>query len=415
MLNRAFRFKLLPDAAQEAAFRHYAGVVRLVYNVALEQRRDWWRQHRERTGKSISVSSQCRELTALRAEFDWIRAVYVTPQQQALRDLDRAFANFFAGRAAYPKLRKRGENDAFRFQGREVEIDVLNKKWARVRLPKIGCVKFRLTRSIRGTVKNATIALDPLGWHISFACEIDEHPVAESNLPAVGMDRGVANTAVLSDGSRLRLPSSLPEIERKRRKAQRIVARRKRGSVRRAKALRRAAKLSAKAARIRKHWQHRVSCHLASRHGVVVVEDLNVRNMTASACGTIDAPGRNVRQKSGLNRSILEQGWHGLTVLLDYKLMERGGHLVAVDPAYTSQTCSACGVVDARSRKSQARFRCLHCDYRAHADYNAAVNVLRRNTASMFVEGCGYAPGEARTGRGGDTSENPRPSGRGRC
>ncbi|KDM68744.1 RNA-guided endonuclease TnpB family protein [Acidiphilium sp. JA12-A1] len=414
MLNRAFRYKLKVDAAQDSVFRQYAGVVRLIYNVALEQRSVFWRQHLARTGKAISVTTQCRELTALRAEYDWIRALHVTPQQQALRDLDKALGNFFAGRADYPKPRSRRENNAFRFQGREVDVETLSRKWARVRLPKIGWVKFRLTRPLRGTIKNVTVALDPLGWHVSFACAI-EHEAAESNLPDVGMDRGVAITAVLSSGDRLRIPGSLALIEKRRRQAQKIVARRKRGSNRRAKALRRVAKLSAKSARIRRHWQHRVSQNLASRFGTVVVEDLKVRNMTASAAGTVAEPGRSVRQKSGLNRSILEQGWHSLTTLLEYKLSEHGGHLVAVDPRYTSQTCSSCGVVDPRSRKSQARFQCVHCGFRAHADYNAAVNVLRRNTAPMLVEGCGCAPVEARTGRSRMAPENPPPSGGGRC
>lgn len=173
MLNRAFRYKLKVDAAQDSVFRQYAGVVRLIYNVALEQRSVFWRQHIARTGKAISVTTQCRELTALRAEYDWVRVVHVTPQQQALRDLDKALGNFFAGRAGYPKPRSRRENNAFRFQGREVDVETLSRKWARVRLPKIGWVKFRMTRPLRGTIKNVTVALDPLGWHVSFACAIE--------------------------------------------------------------------------------------------------------------------------------------------------------------------------------------------------------------------------------------------------
>jgi putative transposase len=108
--------------------------------------------------------------------------------------------------------------------------------------------------------------------------------------------------------------------------------------------------------------------------------------MTGSAKGTMDAPGTYVRQKAGLNRAILDQGWHGFETVLAYKLEERGGHLCKVDPRHTSQTCSACGAVDREGRESQASFHCLTCGFRAHADHNAAINILRRNTASMIVE-----------------------------
>src|SRR5690606_2644588 len=134
-------------------------------------------------------------------------------------------------------------------------------------------------------------------------------------------------------------------------------------SNRRAKAIRRAARLSAKRARIRRDWHHKVSRNIANRFGTVVLEDLRVKNMTASAKGTIEEPGRMVRQKAGLNRSILNQGWSAFAALLDYKLSERGGYLVTVDPAYTSQTCSECGTVDSQSRESQAVFACRHCGF----------------------------------------------------
>ena len=184
---------------------------------------------------------------------DWIAAVSQTCQQQALRDLDRAYASFFAGRAHYPTPRRKGVNDSFRFQGREVETKRLNAKWSAVRLPKVGLVKFRDTRPMHGTLKNATVTLDALGWHISFVREI-AHIVPVNICPSVGIDRGVANTLALSanvdyaldipTGERMSVPRSLEAIERRHRAAQHIVARRKRGSVRRAKALRRAPRSS---------------------------------------------------------------------------------------------------------------------------------------------------------------------------
>lgn len=414
MILRGFRYKLDPTAEQEVLFRQFAGVCRLVYNLALEQRRDFWRQFQRQTGRQLNYVAQARELTLLRAEYDWMGAVSQTCQQQALRDLDRAFANFFAGRARFPSPRRRGVNDAFRFQGREVETKRLNAKWSAVRLPKIGWVKFRDTRPLRGAVKNVTVALDALGWHISFACEI-EYVVPANICPSVGVDRGVANTLTLSTGEHLSVPASLEAIERRQRAAQRIAARRKRGSVRRAKALRRAAKLSARRARIRKDWAHKAALSIANRFGTVVLEDLKIKNMTASARGTVEEPGRMVRQKAGLNRSILNQGWFGFETILAYKFEERGGYLLNVDPAYTSQTCSECGAVDRESRESQAVFLCRHCGFRANADHNAAINILRRNTASMRMEEGHKLSGEVRTGRRREPPENPPASAGGRC
>ena len=189
----------------------------------------------------INYPAQAGELTMLREEYDWIRAVHVTPQQQALRDLDRAYANFFTGIAKYPGFGRRGVNDSFRFQGREIESRKLNANWSEIRLPKIGWVRYRDPRPLAGTLNNVTINLTPSGWHIRFSLAI-EHDTSATPLPAqVGIDGGVAETLALSTGEMLTLPSSLAVLDRRKRHAQRVFARRKRGSVRYAKQRRRVA------------------------------------------------------------------------------------------------------------------------------------------------------------------------------
>lgn len=220
---------------------------------------------------------------------------------------------------------------------------------------------------------------------------------------------------MLSTGESYSVPASLEALERRCRAAQRTVARCKKGSNRRRIAIRRAARLSARRARIRRDWSHKTAFDISRRFGTVVLEELRIKNMTASARGTIEAPGRMVRQKAGLNRSILNQGWFGFETILAYKLEERGGCLCKVDPAYTSQTCSACRAVDSESRKSQADFNCRHCGLRAHADHNAAIKILRRNTACMRMEEGHKLSGEVRTGSRFTPAENPPPSGGGRC
>jgi putative transposase len=415
MQVRGFRFKLHPTPEQESAFRAFSGVCRLVYNLALDQRENWWRQFRRQTGGNLNYFAQSKELTLLRAEFDWIAAVAQTCPQQALMDLDRAFTNFFAGRAHYPTPRRKGVNDAFRFLGREVQVRRLNDKWSSVRLPKIGWVKFRDTRPIRGQIRNATVSHDALGWHVSFACAF-EAPAVDHVGTSVGIDRGVTNTLALSTGEMFSIPACLLVVERRQRAAQRVLARRKRGSKRRLKQLRRCAKLSAKRARIRKDWCHRVTTGLAKRFGTVVLEDLKIANMTASAAGTLDEPGKGVSQKRGLNRAILNQGWSQFETLLSYKLEERGGFLCKVPAQHTSQTCSACGCIDKRSRESQARFVCHHCGFEIHADTNAAIEILRRNTAWMRMEERGFPSDEVRTTQEGlSLLGNPSASAGGGC
>jgi putative transposase len=384
---RRFRYRLYPTPAQADELARFCGVVRLVYNLAWEQRRDHWRAHLRQTGKRISWASQSREVTALRREYDWIDAVPRECLEQALRDLDAAYTAFFSGRAKYPNPRRKGERDAIRLQGRFAFTRSRGGRWAEVRIMCLGWVRFRSTRPILGTVKNVTVSRDAIGWHVSFACEI-EHEAKPTTLPAVGIDRGVANTLALSTGEMLNLPD-LAGLDRQHRRAQRVLARRKKGSKRRQRQLRRCARIKARAGRIRRDWHHKASTAIAQRFSHVALEDLNVKGMTANGPG-----------KRGLNRSILNQGWHAFETMLAYKLEERGGTLHKVPAAYTSLACSQCGTVDRRSRESQAVFACKHCGHIMHADINAAINISRRSASALRVEACHWAANETRTASG---------------
>ncbi|MCV9964364.1 transposase [Pararhizobium sp. BT-229] len=379
MTNRAYKYRIYADTATEEFFARCCGVVRLVYNIALEQRSSFWRHFKRAEGKNISYPSQARELTAIRAEVPWVAECPIDAQQQALRDLNQAFQNFFSGRAGYPKPRRKFVNDAFRIPSSRVgPIEVLNAKWARVRLPKIGDVKFRYTRPIRGEVGNVTVTREANGWHVVFSCEFDHETPANDN-PAVGIDRGIVNNVALSTGEMYAMPDGSALVERHK-TWQRVASRRKSRSKRQAKARRHAARVAAKAARKRLHWQHVTTTRIARRFGTAVLEDLRIRNMSASAKGTVEEPGKNVAQKSGLNRSILVAAWFRFELLLTYKLAFRGGNVAKVDPRHTSVTCRECGSRDKGNRENQAKFLCLSCGHEDHADINAARNILAAGT-----------------------------------
>lgn len=399
--TRGLRYRLQPTPSQAERLDRWVGVVRLTYNLAWEQRRDFRRQYRKATGRSISFASQCAEIKDLRAAYDWIADAPADAQHAAMKDLDDAFRAFWEGRTEYPRPRRRGVNDSLRLRGREIAIEPLNRKWAKVRLPKLGWVKFRLTRPVAGDLRYVTVSRVSGQWLVTFTCR--QEVTAEPAAAQVGIDRGVARTITLSNGEHFNAPDQ-SELTERRKRAQRVLARMTMGSGRRAAQKARVAALSARAARIRTDWCHRTSTDISRRFGLVAIEALNIKGMTASAAGTLAEPGRNVAQKRGLNRSILEQCWGKLALQLDYKLTARGGTLISVPAAYTSQTCSACGVVDRESRKSQAVFACVHCGHTMNADWNAALEILRRSTSELGVEGHVIGPTKRQPGR------NPEPA-----
>ena len=391
--RKAAVFRLYPTPEQAEQLAQIVGACRFVYNLALEQRRDFWRQYRRHRGINISFASQCRELTDLRREVDWLRAVPVHVLQQALRDLRRAYVNFFKGLAGYPTPRRKGINDACRFPDpKQFELARTGTSSGRLKLPKLGWIRLREKRwrALSGEPCNVTVSRKAGQWFAAIQYEQEVAEPAASALPPVGIDLGVAAFATLHTGKRIEAANHGKKALRALRGAQRALARKKRGSRNRLKAICRVARIQRRVANARKDFLHKHSTDLAKNHGAVVVEALRVRNMSASAKGTAEEPGRNVRQKAGLNRSILDQGWGAFRIMLAYKLAERGGRLIQVPAVFSSQTCTACGYVDACNRRDQATFVCVACGHADHADVNAAINILRR--ADLRVEACGGTP-----------------------
>lgn len=395
MITSERAVRIYPTERQEAAFVRISGCCRLVYNVGLEQRRSFWRQYRRIKGKGISLAGQREEIKDMKAEADFLKEVPAHCLQMALVDLDAAFAKFFAGEAGYPKPRRKFDNDSFTFPDPE-QVRIRVSEGVLV-LPKFGKtskdngpIRAVFHRQITGRPKRITISRDGQHWYASILVAVrlrqrnrprDISQVTEADV--IGLDRGVKVPVATSDGVLLGRRIEDANALRKEARLHKNLSRTQRGSKRRKKALARLRVHKARMTRRRRDMIHQITSTIVKNHNVVLIEKLRVAAMTASAKGTVTAPGRNVAQKAGLNRSILASGWGELRRQLSYKLAWRGGRLIEVAPQNTSRTCPACKTVDEASRVSRDLFCCTACGHTAHADVAAALEIKDRGLKTL--------------------------------
>ena len=360
--------------------RRFAGACRFVFNRALARQNE----NHEAGNKYIPYGKMASWLVEWKnaTETQWLKDSHSQPLQQSLKDLERAYKNFFQNRAAFPRFKKRGQNDAFRYpQG--VKLDQEN---SRIFLPKLGWMRYRNSRQVTGVVKNVTVSQSCGKWYISIQTESEVSTPVHPSASMVGLDAGVAKLATLSDGTVFEPVNSLQKNQKKLARLQRQLSRKVKFSNNWQKQKCKIQRLHSRIANIRRDYLHKVTTTVSKNHAMIVIEDLKVSNMSKSAAGTVSQPGRNVRAKSGLNRSILDQGWYEMRRQLEYKQLWRGGQVLAVPPAYTSQRCACCGHTAKENRLSQSKFRCQVCGYTANADVNGARNIL---AAGHAVLACG--------------------------
>jgi len=380
VINTAYKFKLMPSIHQEEKFSSWAGTCRFLYNLGLEHRILSWNQYR----KSYNYYDQANELKNLKKceGFEWIKDSPAQILQQSLKDLDKAFKSFWRSGFGFPRYKKKGFGDSFRFpDAKQFSVRRVTKRKAFVKLPKIGEVAFRISQEIEGKIKNATIKKETDGWYISFCCE-KEIVIPNNNMPAVGVDRGISETLVLScnadkiKGIQLNLPDQCKKLRERIKVLQRRLRLKKKFSQNWKKLQQKIRKLHSKIARIRHDFLHKASSYIAKNHSYISLEDLKIKNMSKSAKGTIEKKGKNVKAKSGLNREILFQGWGIFANQLKYKSEWNGGHLELISPKYTSTRCSVCLYNDKKNRKKK-HFKCLNCGHTEDADKNASRNIDR--------------------------------------
>ncbi|MEV0143554.1 MULTISPECIES: transposase [unclassified Nonomuraea] len=381
LTGRRYRLDLTPEQAEFA--ERIGGACRSVWNTALEQRRVY-----RRGGAFIGYHEQARQLVEAKAEFAWLAEVPGHCLQQTLIDLDQACARHGAWKVRW-KSRVRNA-PSFRFpEGGKITVERLNRRWARARLPKLGWVRFRITRPLGGTVKNATVSRDGRHGYVSFVVDDGVVTPERHDNPgsAVGIDRGVAKVVTRSDGLfHQQVFAGEREIEHAAR-LQRRLARTRKGSARRRHAAAKLGTALAKVRRRRADFAAKTAHILATGFELIVFEALATRKMTAGVAPKPD-PGQpgaflpnGAARKSGLNRAILDKGWHRIELATRSKARYTGTQVLTVNPAYTSQTCNVCTVVDRKSRERQAVFRCTSCGHTEHADVNAAKNILTAGRA----------------------------------
>lgn len=358
-----YKYKLKPNATQKNTFEWWLGVCRYVYNLALEHRITSYQ-----SGTPVGRFDQYNQFVECKREFPWLSEVHSEVTQETLDRVDNAYQKFFKG-AGFPKWAKKDEYRSFTFK-RSVSV-----QGDFVKLPKIGLVRFYNSRTFRGKIKYVNIVKEIDSWYVCFCVE-QPSPIQSSENQAVGIDMGVARLASLSSGSFFENPRHFNRFKKALRLKQRKLARQKRGSKSRLKTKCQLTKLHQKIRRCRTDYLHKVSTQITGTFNKVYVEDLKLNNMTKSAKGTVEKPGKNVRQKTGLNRSLNDAGIGQFLTMLEYKALRNGGEFIRVNPAYTSQTCSDCGYKSPENRESQSLFVCKSCGERHNADTNASKNIL---------------------------------------
>ena len=376
---QAYKYELKPNGQQLRHMRRFAGSCRFVFNKALALQKT----NHEAGNKFIGYVAMAKLLTAWRNSADtaWLSQAPVHPLQHALKDLERAYKNFFSKRADFPRFKKKGMGDSFRYpDAKQFKIDAGN---SRVFLPKLGWIRYRNSRELLGTAKNITVSSNGGKWFVSIQTEREIAEPVHSSTSIIGIDVGIARFATLSDGSFIEPLNTFRKHEQRLARYQRAMSRKTKFSNNWKKAKAKVQKLHTRIANVRRDFLHKTMTTISQNHAIVCIEDLQVRNMSKSAAGSSDAPGRNVKAKSGLNKSILDQGWFEFRRQLEYKQAWRGGAVLAVSPKNTSRTCPCCGHVSAENRQAQAKFACVDCGYENNADLVGAINVLAAGHAVL--------------------------------
>ena len=364
---KAYKFKLKTNESQSAMLRCFAGHCRFVWNKVLGEQKERLAQNlsceRYNTfAKKLPIWKKVEDLSRL-------SEAPSSALQQKLKDLDKALKDDCDKKQPnkkFPKFKKRGDGDSFRIP----QASQFKVSGNRIFLPKIGWLRFFKSQEIEGQLKQVTVSQSTGHWYIAIQVEYEVSIHHNLTSGAIGIDMGVSKLFAASDGTIVEPVNSFKKYQDKLAKSQRKLSKKTKFSGGWKRQKRHIQKIHSKIANIRKDYLHKATTQFSKNHAMIVIEDLQVKNMSATA------KGKNIKAKTGLNRSILDQGWFEARLQLTYKQKWHNGLLVVVPAHYTSQRCSKCGHTCKANRLSQSQFVCKKCHHTENADINAAKNIL---------------------------------------
>ncbi len=400
---RTYQFRVNPTSKQYDRLFEMRRDFCDLYNAALQERRDAWqttdyahvtKKKADGTftsfykhvgkGASLGFKQQSAQLPGIRTDDAYSRWSS-TSQQQILRRVNNSFIAFFrrvkAGQEpGYPRFKSLRHFDTIPLRhGDGARLDTQTGA-TRLYIQGIGTIKVYTHRPIVGEVKNA-MSITRIGkhWYLNIAVDVSEDSLRKRPATGamVGIDRGVISTVATSDGELISNPRHYRRSEAQLADKQRALSQCKRGSKRRKEVAAQVGAIHRKIRNQRRDFLHKLSNSLVNDYDFIALEKLKIENMTKTAKGTIEEPGTNVAQKTGLNKSILDAGWGILHDMIEYKAEEAGAHVTLVDPKHTSMMCFKCKHIEAGNRVGE-QFECLSCGHKDHADINAAKNILQR-------------------------------------
>ena len=353
MARRTFKFRLYPNRRQRDKLQATLDVCRELYNAGLEERRNAWSAHR----KGIGYIAQANQLGDIKAIRDDVRAVHSQVLQDVLRRLDKTFQAFFLrckrGQVpGFPRFRSKSRYDSFTYPQAGFKLN------GRLSLSKVGDIKIKLHRAIKGEIKTLTVKRENGFWYACFSCMVESEPLP-ANDRAVGIDVGLNSFAVLSDGTEIENPRYFRKMQKRLRRAQRRVARRKKFSKRWKKSVRIVAKIHRKVFNQRNDFQHKLSREIINNYGTIVVEDLNVKGLSRGL----------------LSKSVHDAGWAAFFSKLAYKAESAGRQFLPVDARGTSQRCP-CGEPNIKLLSNREHV-CVKCGLVTTRDHASALEILR--------------------------------------
>lgn len=370
-MRKTFRYRLYPTKAQEQALEQQLREGCKLYNAALQERRDAWKM----TGTSINYYTQANQLKDIRSE-GLIGLANFSCCQDILRRADKTYKAFFGRvkrgeKAGFPRFKPHQRFDSITFPSYGDGVKLLPS--AKLRVQGVGIVKVKLHRPVDGKLKTVTLKREAGKWYVCFSVEVEAQPLDDSLL-AVGIDVGLESFAVLSDGTIIANPRQYRKAQKALRRTQRKVARRKKGSHRRKKAVRELQAAHAHVRNQRQDFHHKLAHRLVQSYGLIAIEDLNVKGLAAGM----------------LAKSVHDAGWSGFFSKLTYKAESAGRLLVTVDPRGTSQRCSSCGA-EVRKQLKDRWHTCTSCGLSVSRDLNSAVEILGLGL-SLVDKTWGFSP-----------------------